>query len=359
MILSPEWDSLSGGEIYDRFIEKGAKLGTQANKMLRETQKHAHFTASVGLLLGKSREEKVKQRVLFANLSTPGLHFLRVQMKQLSRPPGDGDEEDGDEGPGLDPEDMPANIRARASHLADDPASTNILELIFGGVTKKARREMLDDKSTRNKDLWKLRALFSALRTQYTIFNSKYYLSGQIEEGNGAGDDDFCDNFARGDIVYMYMHILYAGQPPRFCIRDLYVGQKRDCQPSNGTSPLGTKGAKLGTQANKMLRETQKHAHFTASVGLLLGKSREEKVKQRVLFANLSTPGLHFLRVQMKQLSRPPASHLADDPASTNILELIFGGVTKKARRETLDDKSTRNKDLWKVLCDDFFNNPN
>ncbi|KAJ1426018.1 hypothetical protein B484DRAFT_464354, partial [Ochromonadaceae sp. CCMP2298] len=207
-------------------------------------QKQAHLTASVGLLLGKKREDQEKQRVLFENLSAPGLLYLKVQMNQFSRPPGGGDEENGDERPGLDPEDVPANLRARAAHLADETASTSILELIFGGVTKKARRETLDDKSTRNKDLWKLlcddffnspnwmpeneqtdtkvstinpraaplepyapeklRALFSALRTQYTIFNSRYHLSGQIEEGNGAGDDDFFDNFVRGDIVYMY-----------------------------------------------------------------------------------------------------------------------------------------------------------
>ena len=34
--VSIDWRSLSGGEIYDRFIVKGAKLGYQANKVIRE-----------------------------------------------------------------------------------------------------------------------------------------------------------------------------------------------------------------------------------------------------------------------------------------------------------------------------------
>jgi hypothetical protein len=74
----------------------------------------------------------------------------------------------------------------------------------------------------------KLRALFSALHTQYSLFNSRYHLSGQIEEGNGEGDDDFFENFVRGDILYMYMHLLFKGAPPRFCIRDLDANQKSD-----------------------------------------------------------------------------------------------------------------------------------
>jgi hypothetical protein len=32
----------------------------------------------------------------------------------------------------------------------------------------------------------------------------------------------------RGDIVYMHMHPLFKGAPPRFCIRDLDAGQKSD-----------------------------------------------------------------------------------------------------------------------------------
>jgi hypothetical protein len=35
-----DWQNMSGGAIlYDAFIKKGAKLGTQANKMLRELKK--------------------------------------------------------------------------------------------------------------------------------------------------------------------------------------------------------------------------------------------------------------------------------------------------------------------------------
>jgi hypothetical protein len=163
-------------------------------------------------LLGKTNEERFRQRLFFVNLSEAGLQFVRMQMTQFSRPPGDGDDQDGDEGPGLETDDVPANLRARVMHLADDSASSGFLEIIYGGVTKKARREMMDDKSTRNTNLWKtladdyfnnpdwkpeneqtdtraetinprkapapfppekLRALFSAQRTQYSLFNQR------------------------------------------------------------------------------------------------------------------------------------------------------------------------------------------
>jgi hypothetical protein len=40
--VSVDWRLLRGGEIYDRFIQKGAKLGYQANKVIRleETQEY-------------------------------------------------------------------------------------------------------------------------------------------------------------------------------------------------------------------------------------------------------------------------------------------------------------------------------
>ncbi|KAJ1390980.1 hypothetical protein B484DRAFT_473481 [Ochromonadaceae sp. CCMP2298] len=196
----PEWDSLSGSEIYDRQITKGAKLGTQANKILRDLQSKAFAPASVGKMLSKSR----------------------TQMKVHS---GGNDNEGDDDGAGLEPEDVPASLRARAAHMAEDPASSGFLELIFGGATKKARREQLDDKTTRTPGVWKtlsddfydnanwkpencqtdsrvesiqpaaapavpfgpelqkLRTLFSSLRTQYSIFNDRFHASGQIAEG--------------------------------------------------------------------------------------------------------------------------------------------------------------------------------
>jgi hypothetical protein len=131
-----DWDSLSRGEIYDRLITKRAKLGTQANKILRDLQSKSFASTGVGLLLGKSKEERAKQRVFFVNLSEAGLQFVRAQMKAFSCPPGDGDDNDG-----LDPEDVPASLRARCAHMADDPAAEGFLEVIFGGVNKQARRQ--------------------------------------------------------------------------------------------------------------------------------------------------------------------------------------------------------------------------
>ena len=40
---SPPSNDLDGGEIYDRLIQKGAKLGTQANKVIRRLKKRGRF----------------------------------------------------------------------------------------------------------------------------------------------------------------------------------------------------------------------------------------------------------------------------------------------------------------------------
>ena len=50
--------------------------------------------------------------------------------------------------------------------------------------------------------------------------------------------------------------------------------------------------------------------------------------------------------------------HLAEDPDSTLLLEEIFGGVSKEARRAQLDNKATRTASQWKDLADEYFNNP-
>ena len=54
----------------------------------------------------------------------------------------------------MDVNDVPKNARARAEHLADDPLSVGYLDLIFGGVKKRARRAEVDDKSLRAVNHW-------------------------------------------------------------------------------------------------------------------------------------------------------------------------------------------------------------
>jgi hypothetical protein len=62
----------------------------------------------------------------------------------------------------------------------------------------------------------------------------------------GDGDDDFFQNFVRGDIVYFYMHLLFKGDPPRYCLRDLDVSQKSDlgCSEESNVSVLSESGKK-------------------------------------------------------------------------------------------------------------------
>ena len=50
---SNDWRSMSGGEIYDRLIQKGAKLGTQANKVIRRLKKRGRFAEDSTLAKNK------------------------------------------------------------------------------------------------------------------------------------------------------------------------------------------------------------------------------------------------------------------------------------------------------------------
>mmetsp|Transcript_1450 Transcript_1450/g.2372 ORF Transcript_1450/g.2372 Transcript_1450/m.2372 type:complete len:379 (+) Transcript_1450:66-1202(+) len=258
-----DWNALNAGEIYDRLTQKGARLGTQANKMIRLLKKDKYLSEGFANVVGKTKPERELQRAAWVSMPTEALDKLRAAMHKFAN--GVSDDEDGNP---LDAGDIPKNLRARAWHLADDPQSVGYLEVIFGGVSKKERRAQLDDKATRseaqwahvcseffNNESWKpdnpfqdtrlleidpskppeepyqpevLRKFFSAMRTQYSIFNDRYHRSGHLEEGDGDGDDDFFDNFARGDTVYLYAHKLFQGQPPKFCTRDISINQQSD-----------------------------------------------------------------------------------------------------------------------------------
>lgn len=242
---SLEWNSMTGAEIYDRLCVKGAKIGYQANKMLRELNNKEFVNKNCGIILAKNKEERVLQRVFLANLSGAGLEFLREEMTSYSL--GNavstnlGSVDNGNFG--LEPGEVSANLRARVVHLAKDPETIGILEIIFSGVTKIARRTVTDDKTTRNASIWnmlcgkyfnnidwrpendvddsrvsslnptlppsepyapeKLRTLFCTMRTQYSLYYDRYHRSGQIVEGDGDGDDDFFENFVRGNCAYV------------------------------------------------------------------------------------------------------------------------------------------------------------
>ena len=253
---STNWRLLLGGEIYDRLVKKGNKLGHQGNKMVRLLHRSGFVPESVGTILGKSKREKEAQRELFVNLSEEGLSFLRDEMTKFFESTEVPNESS------LDVGDVSKNTRARVWHLADDPRAAGYLEVIFGGVGKAARRAQLDDKSTRTINNWKilcdeflnspawcpdnpfedcprlvdidpfhppptpfeaeeLRSLFSKMRSQYSIFNNNFHRSGELVEGEGDGDDEFFEKFAGKDVVYLYAHKLFAGRPPKFCTRDV------------------------------------------------------------------------------------------------------------------------------------------
>jgi hypothetical protein len=67
----------TGGEIYDRFTVKGAKLGTLANQIIRGLKRGHYCSESIGNTLAKTNPDRARQRVFFANLCPEGLAFLR------------------------------------------------------------------------------------------------------------------------------------------------------------------------------------------------------------------------------------------------------------------------------------------
>ena len=82
--VSIDWRSLNGGEIYDRFIQKGAKLGIQANKVIRILKKEGHFNEDDTNTLAKVKKDRLEQREKFVNLSDDGLEVLRNAMHNFA-----------------------------------------------------------------------------------------------------------------------------------------------------------------------------------------------------------------------------------------------------------------------------------
>ena len=266
-----DWMVESAGSIYDRLTKKGARMGIHGNKMIRLLKDRKFLSPSTQNTIGKNKKQRSEQRSAFVLMPAAGVELLRSEMQKYTTRCDSAD----DLLQGLDEYDIPKSLRARAWHLADDPRAVSYLEVIFGGVNKKARRAHLDDKTQRNHTYWgdlceeffnnpewqpqnpfsdsrvedlkpenpppepyapeELRSLFSKMRSQYSIFNDRYHRSGQLESGNGDGDDEFFDKFCGRDVVYFYAHLLFKACPPKFCTRDLSNSQKCDI---GLTSPL-------------------------------------------------------------------------------------------------------------------------
>lgn len=109
------WSDKTGGEIYDYFFAKGVKLGLLANKLIRELKRKKCFTESCSKILAKKKEDKIIQRVSFANINPERLQYLQSEM---SKPANHTDNSDVDEASTLEPSDISANLRARAMHFS-------------------------------------------------------------------------------------------------------------------------------------------------------------------------------------------------------------------------------------------------
>ena len=257
--LEPEtsWNDLSAAEIYDKWCLPGAKLGYVANRILKLLKTENLISDSAVHRLAKKKEEREIQRGYFVRMSPDGLAFLRRKMEEESTPPP----ETPSNTVGVELGEVNKHLKSRIVHLADDPQSVMILEVIFGGVAKAGQRAVVDDKSSRNARQWEtlaekffnnsdwipentqtdtrisdldpstapaepwkpeaIRAAFSAMRSVYTKKDADFHKSGQLAMGAEGidGDDDFFDNFSGSDVIYFYMYKLFKGQPPRYCTR--------------------------------------------------------------------------------------------------------------------------------------------
>ena len=64
-----DWRLLDGAEIYDRFVQKGAKLGHQGNKVIREMKRKGYFSEIVNSTLAKSKADEIDQLCSLQGLS--------------------------------------------------------------------------------------------------------------------------------------------------------------------------------------------------------------------------------------------------------------------------------------------------
>ena len=159
--------------------------------------------------------------------------------------------------------------------MINEPDCREKLDRIFGGANKELQRKELDDKSSRNPQLWEdlavtfnsseyapendidddrlseidpskppstkwtgseLRTTFSKLRSVMTIKTRNFKASGQHVQGddNLDGDDELADSFNLSDedhakcnkdwewngCIYLFIYILYGRSAPHFVTRD-------------------------------------------------------------------------------------------------------------------------------------------
>lgn len=222
----------------------------------------------------------------------------------------------------------PSNLRARVATLAVNAKPKEILIKIYGGLKS---RSSLDDKSQRFPALWqdladifnsseyvpivhgvtdtrcntvdcsqppatpwapeKLRSIWNAIRTKYTVTHDNYHRSGLMTEGedHAEGDDEFFSKFSSEDEVMLFIHLLWGREPPSFCSRLLSAHQQ--CEEGMGDTPSHTQppstggsssgGKKRGIegvieQASKLLKET-----LTPLVGGSMQISLDETAQEK------------------------------------------------------------------------------
>jgi hypothetical protein len=309
--MEATWSSLSAGALYDKLTAKGSNRGIIGNRILKKAIQEKYLSPQVGTKLAKKKADRLAQRLEFENLSAEGLKCI-VDILESEEPDGVENSQSI-----LSASEINANLRARSCHMALDSDCVSLLELIFGGPPRGERRAALDDKSTRALSHWKrladekfnnadwkpqnsvldsrvqdidpsraplepfapekLRALFSSMRTQYTVFTRRYHMSGLLVEGNGEGDDDFFENFVKGDTVYFYMHLIYKDMPPAsYLVRDL---------PSELVTDIGVSDASSSASSTPVVGSKRTLSQASMSPADVLKMSSEELQTQ----ASLST----------------------------------------------------------------------
>lgn len=160
-----DWSLLSGGEIYDKVSKRGARLGVPGNHILRKMMEMEIISTSASVNIARNRHDKEAQRNLFQCLDThDAAKSMAVEVlkeydrSQMSINNNSAiDVADINIRSGLQEGDISLNQKARIIHLVNTPEASALLEEYFSSnsnVPKAVRREILDDKRCRHKELW-------------------------------------------------------------------------------------------------------------------------------------------------------------------------------------------------------------
>jgi hypothetical protein len=295
----PEFDKLSGGEIYELLNNtsnggrsppwivhfNGKKLGHIFNRIF-------YLLLANNMIVTKEvAKNKIpwnEQRKEFEEMGEKGLTLMRelIRTEMLtSQVPKKIQGVTKKETPVL------ASLFCRIAHMVMEPNCQDILSQIHAGASlnREEERVLMDDTSCRIVSRWnelcmdyfnnvnfnpsncispelievkpelaginpslppekpwdsnRLKAEYNNLRNKYTKLHGNFTKSGQnMEDSNHiAGDVEFMEKYCEGDLVYAYLHVVFDRSPPKFILREM---------PEKSRFEVGIKKSPESAQSN-------------------------------------------------------------------------------------------------------------